>query len=143
MDYIKSNALQDVKFLHIGAGSNLLFTGDYDGVILHSGISYIERIKEDDQYVWLKAGSGVQWDDLCLYAAENDLGGIENLSYIPGEVGASAVQNIGAYGVEVADVIDTIETVEIATGKERIFDVSECNYEIGRASCRERVSAPG
>ncbi len=120
--------LKENKYLHIGAGSNLLFTQDYDGVVLHSGIQSIEICQETDDAVWLRVGSGVVWDDLCQYAVDHALYGIENLSYIPGEVGASAVQNIGAYGVEVADVIDKVEAIEVATGEKHVFAAAECAY---------------
>ena len=116
------------RILHIGRGSNLLFTCDFDGLILHSAIVYIDKIKEDNNYVYFKVGAGVVFDDFVNYAVIQHLGGIENLSYIPGEVGASAVQNIGAYGVEVKDVIQSVDTIEIATLQHRVFDVAECKY---------------
>ncbi len=116
------------RLLHIGAGSNLLFTNDFDGYILHSDIKFCEKISENDDLVLMRVGSGVVWDDFCAEMCAANLGGTENLSYIPGEVGASAVQNIGAYGAEVADIIYQVETIEIATGKSRIFQNSECQY---------------
>ena len=120
--------LKENKYMPIGSGSNLLFTRDYAGVLLHSGIQSIAVCKETDDAVWLRVGSGVVWDELCQYAVDHGWYGIENLSYIPGEVGASAVQNIGAYGVEVAEVIDRVEAIAIATGEKSIFSVSDCAY---------------
>lgn len=114
--------------LHIGAGSNLLFSGDFKGTVLHSGIKGIELVAEDKNCVWVRVGAGVVWDDFVAYAVDHEWYGAENLSYIPGEVGASAVQNIGAYGAEAKDLIDTVETVEIATAKVKVFRNEECGY---------------
>ena len=114
-------------FLHIGGGSNLLFTRDYDGLILHSRIEGIEVTEEDACSVSVRVGAGVVWDDFVAYCVERGWYGAENLSLIPGEVGASAVQNIGAYGVEVKDIITAVETVNIQ-GEKRVYSVEECEY---------------
>ena len=114
-------------FLHIGGGSNLLFTKDYDGLILHSRIGGIEVTAEDSQTVSLRVGAGVVWDDFVACCVEHGWYGAENLSLIPGEVGASAVQNIGAYGVEVKDLITAVETVNVQ-GYGRVYSVEECEY---------------
>lgn len=127
-ELLRSTLLQNTLSFPIGSGSNLLFTKDYPGVLLHSAIRFIEKVKEDSDFVYLKTGSGVVWDDFCRYAVEQGYGGVENLSLIPGEVGASAVQNIGAYGVEVADVIDRVEAIDRQTGEKRIFRNEECEY---------------
>lgn len=116
------------SWLHIGGGSNLLFTGDYDGVIFHSAIRGYEVVRENDEEVEVRVGAGEVWDDFVAYSVKNGWYGAENLSLIPGEVGASAVQNIGAYGTEAKDLIVTVETVETATGKERVFANAECRY---------------
>ncbi len=118
------------KLLHIGGGSNLLFTKDYEGTILHSAIKGIELVSADEERdeVLVRVGAGEVWDDFVAYAVGQGWYGVENLSLIPGEVGASAVQNIGAYGVEAKDVISTVEAVSLADGSIRIFDVSECEY---------------
>ena len=114
-------------FLHIGGGSNLLFTKDYDGLILHSRIEGIEVAEEDSRFVSVRVGAGVVWDDFVAYCVAHGWYGAENLSLIPGEVGASAVQNIGAYGVEAKDLITAVETVNIR-GEERVYSVEECRY---------------
>ena len=114
--------------LHIGGGSNLLFTRDFEGTILHSCIKFIEEVSRDDQEVVVRVGSGVKWDDFCAEMARRNYYGSENLSYIPGEVGASAIQNIGAYGVEVETIIQQVETIEVLSGEPRVFDKSECEY---------------
>lgn len=119
---------KDEKLLHIGAGSNLLFTSDFDGVILHSAMRRARCTKEDNDHVWIEADSGLVLDELIAQLCDMGIGGLENLSYIPGEVGASAVQNVGAYGVEAKDVIDTVRAIKIADGSERIFTNAECRY---------------
>lgn len=110
-------------FLIIGSGSNLLLTGDYDGIVVHSAIRGIE---EHDAMV--TAGSGETFDQLISWCIAHGLYGLINLSLIPGDVGASAVQNIGAYGVEVAQYINKVEAVEIATGKVVTILAAECGY---------------
>ena len=111
-------------WLHIGGGSNLLFIKDYEGTVLHSRIGGLEVTSEDEEHVWVRVGAGVVWDDWCV---KRHWYGAENLSLIPGEVGASAVQNIGAYGVEVKDLITSVETINMAREK-RIYGVDECGY---------------
>ena len=126
----------DQPLLILGGGSNLLLTGDYQGTVLHSAIMGIEVMEnssfenqEDEKgSVFLKCGSGEVFDDVVAYAVEHGYHGAENLSFIPGEVGASAVQNIGAYGVEAKDIIYKVEAVEIATGKVVNFDNADCQY---------------
>lgn len=114
-------------YLHVGSGSNLLFLGDFEGTVLHSAIKSIELVNQDAEKVWLRVGAGVIWDDFVAYCVERGYYGAENLSLIPGEVGASAVQNIGAYGVEVKDLISCVETVDVH-GNRRVFGVEECGY---------------
>ena len=121
--YVKDN-----QWLHIGKGSNLLFTGDFSGIILHSAIKGYEVIHEDTNEVVVRVGAGEVWDDFVAMTVENEWYGAENLSLIPGEVGASAVQNIGAYGVEAKDLIVGVEAIEVSTGKECIFKNEECGY---------------
>ncbi len=114
-------------FLHIGQGSNLLFVGDYKGTVLHSCIDGVEVVAEDEDSVSVRVGAGVVWDDFVACCVEHGWYGAENLSLIPGEVGASAVQNIGAYGVEVKDLISSVETINIQ-GDERVYQSDECEY---------------
>ena len=122
----------DQPLLILGGGSNLLLTGDYKGTVIHSAIKGIkvldnEKLHSSDS-VFLSCGSGEVFDDVVAYAVEHGYHGAENLSIIPGEVGASAVQNIGAYGVEAKDIIYKVEAVEIATGKVVVFDNQDCQY---------------
>lgn len=114
--------------LFMGGGSNLLFLNNYSGTVLHSVIDNINIVAEDDNSVSVRVGSGVVWDDFVAYCVEKGWWGVENLSLIPGEVGASAVQNIGAYGVEVKDVLQSIEAISVDDLSKRIFTNAECNY---------------
>ena len=114
----------DRPLLILGGGSNLLLTGDYNGTVLHSGIRFLEQTAE----CHVRCGSGFIWDDVVDYCVANNLYGAENLSIIPGEVGASAVQNIGAYGAEAKDLIECVEAVEIETGQICRFTNTECAY---------------
>ena len=112
----------------IGSRSNILFTKDFDGLLIHPEIKGIEIIKQTRDFIHVRAGCGENWDDFVRYCVDNDWGGIENLSLIPGTVGASPVQNIGAYGVEVKDVIEKVEAVMFESAKKRVFTANECNF---------------
>ena len=127
-EILQNQQLEEGRWLHIGGGSNLLFMGDYPGTILHSSIKGYEVLNEDAEEVVVRVGAGEVWDDFVAYTVAQGWYGAENLSWIPGEVGASAVQNIGAYGVEAKDLIVNVETIEVATGEERIFSNAECAY---------------
>ena len=118
----------DYPLLLLGGGSNLLLTGDFDGTVIHSAIMGIELVGETSQSVLLQVGSGETFDDVIAYCVENGYHGAENLSKIPGEVGASAVQNIGAYGVEVKDLIERVDAMEIATCRPVSFSNADCQY---------------
>ena len=111
-------------YLLIGAGSNLLLTDDFDGTVVHSALKGIEALFDSR----ICCGSGETWDEVVAWCVGHGLYGAENLSLIPGEVGASAVQNIGAYGAEVKDLIASVEAVEIGTGKLCVFSREECQY---------------
>ena len=151
MEYDSVADLVDIEFeelarpvLHIGGGSNLLFTDDFKGTVLHSKINFIEILDDSpchceervschceersDVAIYVSVGSGVVFDDFCAWAAKEGLWGVENLSYIPGEVGASAVQNIGAYGVEVKDVIHKVYCYDTVEEEFVSFSVEECEY---------------
>ena len=138
----------DTPYIIIGGGSNLLLTRDFCGTVVHSAVKGIEREGE----TLLRCGSGEVWDDVVAYCVEHEMWGAENLSLIPGDVGASAVQNIGAYGAEAKDLITTVEAVEIATGKvvvpepfqgrvERPFPHHSCHLQVegGRLRTAYRI----
>jgi len=125
---IRDEYFQECFSLHIGGGSNLLFLNDFNGIIVHSLIKGIEVIGDEEDHVLLRVGAAEVWDDVVLYAASRGWGGVENLSLIPGESGAAAIQNIGAYGVEIKDVIVTVEAYNQLTYEKRIFTNAECEY---------------
>ena len=125
---LKSELVTSSRLLNVGSGSNLLFLNDFDGVVLHSQLKSIDLLTTDEQSVYVEVGAGVAWDDFVDFAVNKGWGGVENLSLIPGETGAAAVQNIGAYGVEVQSVIDRVKTVEVESGEIREFSNAECEY---------------
>ena len=112
------------QILHIGQGSNLLFTSDFNGVILHSGMAHAKFL--DDETV--EAQNGLRLDDMIAQLTDMGYSGLEKLSLIPGEVGASAVQNVGAYGCEAKDVIVRVNTLNVETLEERVFTNEECRF---------------
>lgn len=112
----------------LGGGSNVLFTKDVSGITLLNRIKGKEIVYENDQEVWLKVGSGEIWHDLVMYCIDQDWGGIENLSLIPGSVGAAPIQNIGAYGVELKDVFVSLEAIDLSTGAQVSFDKEACLF---------------
>ncbi|MEA4983494.1 MAG: UDP-N-acetylmuramate dehydrogenase [Paludibacter sp.] len=125
---LSEDTIHKNKLLVVGQGSNLLFLNDFDGVVLHCAMNDIRVLEQKGDDVLLEAGAGVIWDDLVAYCVKNNWWGVENLSLIPGETGAAAIQNIGAYGAEIKDVVQKIKTIEIETSASRVFDVSECGY---------------
>lgn len=114
--------------LPVGQGSNLLFTRDYDGIVLVSRMARARALGETKEDVLIEADGGLILDELIAQLCDMNLCGLENLSGIPGTVGASAVQNVGAYGVEAKDVIRSVRAIEIATGEERVFTPAECRF---------------
>ncbi len=117
------------KFLVIGKGCNILFTEDYDGLILLMRNKGIECIEETDEAQILDVQAGENWDDFVRYCVDNRLYGAENLSLIPGTVGAAPVQNIGAYGAEVKDIIESVEVYDVNLQKFRRFTNIQCNFD--------------
>jgi UDP-N-acetylmuramate dehydrogenase len=114
--------------LILGGGSNILFTADYDGMIIRPVIKGIERTGGNKDHMLIRAGAGVNWDSFVAWCVSSDMGGIENLSLIPGTVGASPVQNIGAYGVEIRDVIHAVEAVSLDNGEMIMLSGEECRF---------------
>ena len=125
---LRDEYFQECFSLHIGSGSNLLFINDFNGIILHSQIKGIQVLEETEETVLLRIGAAEVWDEVVAYAVTKGWGGIENLSLIPGEAGAAAIQNIGAYGVEIKDVIEAVETYNQLSFEKRIFTNEECLY---------------
>jgi UDP-N-acetylmuramate dehydrogenase len=115
-------------FLSVGEGSNLLFLSDFDGLIIHSRIKGITVEEAASDSVLLRIGAGERWDDVVAFAVSNGWSGIENLSHIPGQAGAAAVQNIGAYGVEMKNVLESVEACNQLTGRKHLFTNEACRY---------------
>ncbi len=128
LDFLGRQSLSGQRHLVLGGGSNLLFVDDFDGIVLHPLVKGIRVIDKDRRHLWLRAMAGEAWDDLVAFAVANGLGGLENLSLIPGSVGASAVQNIGAYGVEVRNVIHSVEAIHIAGCEKVTFAADDCGF---------------
>jgi UDP-N-acetylmuramate dehydrogenase len=127
--FLKRSAYNDMPRLVLGSGSNILFTEDFQGLVFHPLIKGIAKLKETKDYVFVKSGAGENWDDFVNYCVSNNIGGLENLSLIPGTVGAAPVQNIGAYGVEVKDYIYEVETINIDNCEIEYFTKESCNFD--------------
>ena len=123
-----NTATQNEERFILGGGSNILLTKDIDGLVIKNEIGGIDLIEEDAESFLIRSGSGVVWHDLVMHCIENNYAGIENLSLIPGNVGAAPMQNIGAYGVELKNVFHSLESVEIATGDIHTFDTAACQF---------------
>ncbi len=139
---LRDEYFQETISLHIGEGSNLLFINDFSGIIIHSGIKGITVVEDAPESVLLRVGAAEHWDDVVDYAVSKGWGGIENLSHIPGEAGAAAVQNIGAYGVEIKDVVETVEAYNQLTCEKRIFTNEECQYDYRHSYFKEADHDP-
>lgn len=116
------------SILILGGGSNMLLTQDFDGLVLKNELKGIELIKEDDHHVWIRSMAGENWHQFVLHCIENNWAGVENLSLIPGTVGAAPMQNIGAYGIEIKDVFESLEALEIESQKTKTFTSAECAF---------------
>jgi UDP-N-acetylmuramate dehydrogenase len=111
-----------------GGGSNILLTGDIDGWVLINGITGVDLVDEDDRYFYVKVGAGENWHGFVEYCLQRDWAGVENLSLIPGSVGAAPMQNIGAYGVELKEVFHELEAWDLADGQVRMFTLNDCRF---------------
>lgn len=115
-------------FLIIGGGSNILLCKDYDGLVIKNEMVGIEILKEDSEHIWVKSFSGTSWHELVEYCVNQNYGGLENLSLIPGTVGAAPMQNIGAYGAELKDTFLSLEAIDLKTGETLVFDKDTCEF---------------
>ncbi len=127
-ELIKTNVFKDLELLILGGGSNILFTKDFDGLVLLNNIKGKEIIDQNQQSIFLKIGAGENWHKLVMYCVDNGWGGIENLSLIPGNTGTAPMQNIGAYGVEIKETFVELEALEISSGKIVKFNNSDCEF---------------
>ena len=126
---LKREDLKNENILILGGGSNILFSKNYDGLILKNGILGINIISETNNHVEVEVGAGENWHEFVLWSINNNLSGIENLALIPGLVGASPIQNIGAYGMEVKDTITNVKFIDIKSGIEKSLNNKDCNFE--------------
>lgn len=117
------------EYLHIGSGSNLLFVNDFKGIVLHSRIKGITSYRKDADTIFVIAGAGEKWTDLVDWCISHNIAGLENMAGIPGEVGASAVQNVGAYGAEAGDFIHSVECFDTLTRKKVILKNEDCHFD--------------
>lgn len=122
------NDFVDVPKLILGGGSNVLLRRDYDGLVVKMAIQGIEVVREDDNHVYLNVGAGVNWHQLVAYCVAQGYAGMENLSLIPGTVGAAPMQNIGAYGVEIEQIFESLTAVHIPTGEYHTFTHGDCAF---------------
>ena len=129
LDLIKGRDFTKEKFLLLGGGSNILFTKDFEGLVIKIEIDGIELLKEDDDHVWIKAGAGELWHELVVYCIDKGWSGLENLSLIPGMVGAAPIQNIGAYGIEVKDLIEEVKGIDLTEKIFKTISSKECAFE--------------
>jgi len=125
---LRMSVSQSKQPLIIGSGSNILFTGDFEGLVIKPEIKDITLVKETNDCIYLRAGAGVVWDDFVSYCVNRGWGGVENLSGIPGTVGASPVQNIGAYGSEVKDCIENVEYLDLESLKKVTLSGKDCGF---------------
>ncbi len=125
---VQSPIFKKEKYYILGGGSNVLFTKDFDGLIIKDEIKGIETVSETDSHIMVKAYGGENWHEFVMHAVANDWGGIENLSLIPGTVGAAPMQNIGAYGVEIKNLIEEVAAIELSTGLLKTFANDECAF---------------
>ena len=133
----QSREFKENQKLFLGGGSNLLFTKDFDGLVILNKLEGIEIASEDDNSALVKAMSGTVWQDLVDFAIEHDLWGIENMSYIPGSVGAGPMQNIGAYGQDINNTLESLEAYDVNTGEKKTLTKDECRLGY-RNSCFKR-----
>ena len=120
--------VKDDEYFILGGGSNILFTQDFKGFVLKNEIKGVNVDSESDNEITLKVGGGENWHDFVLFCIDNEYGGVENMSLIPGTVGAAPIQNIGAYGIEQKDVFVKLEALNLSTMEIEVFDKKRCNF---------------
>ena len=137
--FLNTNNIKGNEIQILGEGSNTLFTKDYEGIILHSQIKGIEIKKEDNDSVILRVGSGENWDEFVDYCVKSNYFGIENLSLIPGSVGAAPIQNIGAYGVEIKDYVVSVTGIDLYSNELVEYSNEECEFKYRDSLFKNRL----
>lgn len=128
IDIVRDLKKNNKRYLHLGGGSNMLFPVRYNGVVLHCRCAEISHLEQNDTHALIHATAGVTWDDFVKYTVEHNLYGAVNLSYIPGEVGGAVVQNVGAYGAEAKDIIESVEVLDTTDMHPKKLPLEECGY---------------
>jgi UDP-N-acetylmuramate dehydrogenase len=128
LEILADKRLTGEKKLVLGGGSNILFTKNFDGLVIRNALRGMQVLKEDAHHVWIKVAAGEVWHEFVMYCVGKNLAGIENLSLIPGLVGAAPMQNIGAYGVEVKETCEEVEAVHILSGETLLFGTADCKF---------------
>lgn len=128
LEFVSSYELKPEEIMVLGEGSNFLFTDDFDGTVFYPTMKGMEIVEENDEHVWVKVGAGEVWDDFVAWAVEQGYGGVENLSLIPGHVGAAPVQNVGAYGMEAGDTIERVEAIQIEKARKETISAADCRF---------------
>ena len=129
LEILQSRRFGSMDSLILGGGSNVLFTKNYGGLVIHYVEKGIRLVEENEKYIILESSAGETWNDLVSYCVENKYYGVENLSLIPGTVGAAPIQNIGAYGVEIKDVFESLDGIDLETREKRSFNRKECKFD--------------
>jgi UDP-N-acetylmuramate dehydrogenase len=127
LETILRENLNEIKFI-LGGGSNMLLTQDIDALVIHIDLKGKKILKEDDDFVWIESMAGENWHELVLWTINQNFGGLENMSLIPGNVGTTPVQNIGAYGTEIKDTFVSCEAMDIATQEMKTFSKEDCHF---------------
>jgi len=127
-ELMQMDLFKNERRIFLGGGSNVLFTKDFNGLIIRNAIQGIEKQDETDESILLRVSSGMNWHQFVLHCVQHNWGGIENLSLIPGTVGAAPIQNIGAYGVEVSEVIEKVDGFDITNSISKSFTKDECRF---------------
>jgi UDP-N-acetylmuramate dehydrogenase len=139
LQLLQQPSFRQHKHLILGGGSNLLFTSDFDGLVIRCCLMGIEKLDETGDHVLIKASSGENWHRFVVHCLSNDWGGVENLSLIPGTTGAAPMQNIGAYGVEIQNVIESVNGVELKSGQRQTFSNSECHFSYRESIFKQQL----
>ncbi len=138
--FLQSNKTwKDENIMMLGEGSNILFIKDYNGLVIHPNIRGVQLVKEDRQNMWMEVGAGENWDEFVQYCVDTELGGIENLSFIPGAVGAAPVQNIGAYGQEVANVVTKVKGYDLYNQRFVEYSNEECQFSYRNSTFKSKL----
>lgn len=138
-ELFKFSEFKENKKMFLGGGSNILFTKDFDGIVVLNKLKGIRVVEEDSDFVWIRAMGGDIWHELVMFSVEGGYWGIENLSLIPGTVGAAPMQNIGAYGAELKDTLENVEAFDIETGEKKVFKKEDCELGYRESIFKNKV----